>query len=83
MYGNNYYAIEKNQEQYHQDLIEQANIERLLRLARSSRSAPAPLHRKALCWLGRQLIAWGYSLAKGGEAIPGELVSSSPDFSRL
>jgi len=40
-------------------LLHEAEKERLARLALASATQSNPAHRRALAWLGGQLVAWG------------------------
>jgi hypothetical protein len=50
------------QEARSQELLRQVERERLVRQARAGRAQSASLHCRALTWLGRQLVAWGWRL---------------------
>ena len=61
----------------HQDLIREAEKERLIRYALSGRLKHPPIYKRTLCWLGHRLIAWGDNLLKRFEAEPGDLSTST------
>jgi hypothetical protein len=50
------------QEARHQELLRQAERERLIRQALAGRKTSDSFYRRALTWLGRQLVAWGWRL---------------------
>jgi len=58
--------------EHHQDLIQEAEKERLIRYALSGRVIHSPFYKQTLCWLGRRLMAWGYNLLKRYEVEPGD-----------
>jgi hypothetical protein len=60
----------------YQDLIDQAEQERLICAARCSQVTYSSFYRRFLCWLGYRLIAWGHSLLKGYESLQGDLSTS-------
>jgi hypothetical protein len=53
--------IVMRREQY-QDLLREAERERLIRAARSGPAAGARLYCRAAYWIGTQLVRWGRSL---------------------
>ena len=59
--------------EHHQDLIKEAENERLIRYAHSGQVIHSPFYKKTLCWLGRRLMAWGCNLLKRYEVEPGDL----------
>ena len=50
------------QQERYQELLREAQTERFLRQARTASPQYRRLRRRALIWLGRQLVAWGQSL---------------------
>ncbi len=50
------------QEARRQEMLRQAERERLVRQARAGRAQHAGFYCRALTWLGRQLVAWGWRL---------------------
>jgi len=58
--------IVMRREQY-QDLLRQAKLERLIRVARPRPAASVRLHRKAARWLGARLVSWGQNLLQTQE----------------
>lgn len=67
---------------YHQDLIQEAEKEGLIRYALSSRVKHASFYKRTLCWLGHRLIAWGHNLLKRYEAMPSDLSASTLDLAK-
>jgi len=53
--------IAMRREQY-KDLLQEAEQERLIQALGPRPSASARLYRKAINWLGTQLVSWGQSL---------------------
>jgi hypothetical protein len=45
-----------------QDMRREADRYRLVRQALAGRRTPYPFHYRAMNWLGRWLVAWGYRL---------------------
>jgi hypothetical protein len=70
------------QKQYHQDLIREAEKERLIRYALSGRVKHASFFKRTFCWLGHRLIACGHNLLKRYEAIPSDLSASTLDLAK-
>jgi len=50
------------QEARRQEMLRQAENERLVQQARAGRAQGAGFYCRALTWLGRQLVAWGWRL---------------------
>jgi hypothetical protein len=46
----------------HKDLLREVERDRLVRQALAGRAKRDHLHCRALIWLGRRLVAWGWSL---------------------
>jgi hypothetical protein len=64
------------QEERRKDLLREAEEYRLARLVLAGRERRPRLYYRALTWLGRRLVAWGYRLqARYGVAatVPGAL----------
>lgn len=57
----NWNDIVMQQERY-QDLLREAQRERLVKQAQQSCKPGHPFYRRALTWLGKQLVTWGLSL---------------------
>jgi hypothetical protein len=49
------------QEQY-KDLLQEAERERLIRVAGFRQLGNQGLHRKVATWIGAQMVSWGYKL---------------------
>ena len=52
------------QEERFRDLVREVERDRLWRLAEAGRESADSLRRRALAWLGQQLILWGYRLQR-------------------
>ena len=50
------------QQERYQEMLREARTERLLQQARMASPRYHRLRRRALIWLGQQLVAWGQSL---------------------
>jgi hypothetical protein len=46
----------------HKDLLREAERNRLIRQVQAGRESRDRFHCRALIWLGRQLVAWGWRL---------------------
>jgi hypothetical protein len=61
---------------HHEDLLRQAERDRLARQALVHRQPQRRIHGRVLSWLGRRLVAWGahlqkrYSAGVGSFAVP-------------
>ncbi|OGO36473.1 MAG: hypothetical protein A2W35_13015 [Chloroflexi bacterium RBG_16_57_11] len=78
----NFDLMYQMQREHHQDLIHQAEQERLIRAARRSQVKYSSFYRRLICWLGYRLVAWGQSLLKGYESLPGDLSASSLNLAK-
>lgn len=58
------------QQERHQDLLREAEQERLIRQAVAARERRDRFYSRALAWLGRQLVAWGWRLQQRCSTCP-------------
>jgi hypothetical protein len=57
------------QREHYQDLLREAQRQRLAKQAQQSRELSHSFYRRAFTWLGKQLVCWGLSLqAQAGSA---------------
>ena len=67
MYDWNAFAVQK---EHRQDMLREAENERMVRLARMGNQANHRLHCRVLSWLGCHLVNWGLHLQKRYGAAP-------------
>lgn len=67
---------------YHQDLIREAEKERLIRYALSVRVKHASSYKRTLCWMGHRFIVWGHKLLKCSEGMPSDLSASTLNLAK-
>lgn len=71
-----------SQIEHYQDLINQAEQERLIRAARRNLVKRSFFYKRLICWLGHRFISWGNGLLKGYEPLPEDLSSPSLNLAR-
>lgn len=65
MFSLNDQLLYQLQKKYHQDLIREAEKERLIRYALSVRVKHASSYKRTICWMEHRLIAWGEQTNQG------------------
>ena len=68
----NWLNIAMQQEQ-HQDLVREAQRERLVKQAQQSQGQGHPFYHRAFIWLGKRLVTWGLSLQARFGSMPATL----------
>ena len=59
------------QQERHQDLVREAQRDRLVRQAQQSQEPGHPFYHRAFIWLGKRLVTWGLSLqVRFGSTLP-------------
>ncbi len=64
MWQNSWYSLHQMQNEHHQNCLKEVEKDRLIHLALSTQAKPTNFYAQPLCWLGRRLVTWGYSLLK-------------------
>ena len=64
MWRNDWYFLYRLQNEYHRELIQEAEKSRLIKIAKGIQVKRPPLYAQPLLWLGHRMMALGYNLLK-------------------